>query len=187
MPCTRIHGNRSQTRRTESMAGFKDGTFRVMVATDIAARGIDVQELALVVNLDVPHVPEDYIHRVGRTARADATGVAITLVAPAEEGDLRAIERHMGTRLPRNQLAGFDYSRRAEERFEVPIGERIAEIRKRKAEERARGREKAERKAANIGAQARAQAPQAPQAPRAPSTNPPLNRWRSGQRTAGRR
>jgi ATP-dependent RNA helicase RhlE len=147
--CTVIHGNRSQTRRTEALQGFKGGHFRVMVATDIAARGIDVVELALVVNVDVPHVPEDYIHRVGRTARADATGVAITLVSPEEEGDLRAIERHLGTRLPRERLEGFDYSQKPAERFEVPIGVRIAEIRKRKAEDRERAWANEERRAAN--------------------------------------
>ena len=149
--CTRIHGNRSQTRRTEALAGFKDGSFRVMVATDIAARGIDIEELAMVVNVDVPHLVEDYIHRVGRTARAEATGVAITLVSPEEEEDLRAIERALGTRLPRERLEGFDYGMRPEERFEVPLAVRIAEIRARKAEERARAREKAERRAAAQG------------------------------------
>ncbi len=148
VPCALIHGARSQTRRTEALGGFKDGRFRVMVATDIAARGIDVEGLALVVNVDVPHVPEDYIHRVGRTARVDLTGVAITLVSREEEQDLARIERHIGRRIPRERLAGFDYDRSPGERFEVPIGERIAEIRKRKAEERARSREKAERKAA---------------------------------------
>lgn len=146
---TRIHGNRSQSRRTEALSGFKDGAFRVMVATDIAARGIDVEELALVVNVDVPHVSEDYIHRVGRTARAQATGVAITFVSPAEEADLRAIEKALNGRLARQRLDGFDYARRADEPFEVPLRVRIAEIRQRKAEERARGREKAERKAAS--------------------------------------
>ncbi|MBM4397459.1 MAG: DEAD/DEAH box helicase [Deltaproteobacteria bacterium] len=158
LPCTRIHGNRSQTRRTEALDGFKDGAFRVMVATDIAARGIDVEGLALVVNVDVPHVPEDYIHRVGRTARADLTGVAITLVCPDEEEDLRHIERHMGRRIPRERLEGFDPARRPAERFEVPIRERIAEIRARKAAERERSREKAERKAAAEADRARATA-----------------------------
>jgi len=159
--CTRIHGNRSQTRRTEALAGFKDGSFRVLVATDIAARGIDIEELAMVVNVDVPHLPEDYIHRVGRTARAEATGVAVTLVSPEEEDDLRSIERALGTRLPRERLEGFDYGMRPEERFEIPLGVRIAEIRARKAEERARAREKAERRVA-----AQAASPAQPVGPR---------------------
>ena len=85
----RIHGNRSQAQRTEALAGFKSGKYRVLVATDIAARGIDVEALSHVVNFDVPAVPEDYIHRVGRTGRAELTGDAFTFVAPDEEADLR--------------------------------------------------------------------------------------------------
>src|SRR5260370_188177 len=80
-----IHGNRSQAQRTEALRGFKNGKYRVLVATDIAARGIDVTALGHVVNFDVPVVPEDYIHRVGRTARAEATGSAFTMVSPEEE------------------------------------------------------------------------------------------------------
>jgi ATP-dependent RNA helicase RhlE len=76
VPCERIHGNRSQPQRTLALAGFKSGKYRVLVATDIAARGIDVEALSHVINFDVPHVPEDYIHRVGRTARAEMTGDA---------------------------------------------------------------------------------------------------------------
>ncbi len=143
----RIHGNRSQAARTEALDGFKNGRYQVLVATDIVARGIDVEALEHVVNFDVPNQPEDYIHRVGRTARADATGDAYTLVSPGEEKGLRAIERAVGDRIPRVKIDGFDYSARPAERFEVPIGERIAEIRRRKAEERARAKEKAERKA----------------------------------------
>jgi ATP-dependent RNA helicase RhlE len=106
----RIHGNRSQAQRTAALAGFKAGTFRVLVATDIAARGIDVEELGHVVNFDVPMVPEDYIHRVGRTGRADATGDAFTFVSAQEEDDLRSIERAIGKRLPRVTLPDFDYT-----------------------------------------------------------------------------
>ena len=145
--CERIHGNRSQVQRTQALAGFKAGRYRVLVATDIAARGIDVEALSHVINFDVPNVPEDYIHRVGRTARAEATGDAFTFVAPDEEGDLRAIERAIGKSLPRVTLPGFDYTARPSERFEVPIQQRIAEIRARKADERARARAKTERRA----------------------------------------
>ena len=145
--CERIHGNRSQTQRTAALAGFKAGTFRVLVATDIAARGIDVEELSHVINFDVPGVADDYSHRVGRTARAQATGDAITFVAPEEEGDLAVIERALGRRLPRTSLAGFDYRARAAERLEIPLGERIAAIRARKVEERTRARANAERRA----------------------------------------
>jgi ATP-dependent RNA helicase RhlE len=147
VPNARIHGNRSQTARTDALTGFKSGRYRVLVATDIVARGIDVEALEHVVNFDVPHVPEDYVHRVGRTARADATGDAFTFVSPDEERDLKAIERAIGKQLPRIRVEGFDYGAKPAERFEVPIAERIAEIRKRKAEERQRAREKAERKA----------------------------------------
>ena len=143
----RLHGNRSQAQRTEALAGFKSGKYRVLVATDIAARGIDVESLGHVVNFDVPNVPEDYIHRVGRTARAEATGDAFTFVSPGEEGDLRAIERAVGKRLPRVTVPGFDYAAKPAGRFEVPLAERIAAIRARKAEERARAKAKAERKA----------------------------------------
>jgi ATP-dependent RNA helicase RhlE len=161
VPCARIHGNRSQAQRTEALAGFKAGRFRVLVATDIAQRGIDVEALGHVVNFDVPGVPEDYIHRVGRTARAEATGDAFTFVAPEEEGDLRAIERAIGKRLPRVTVPGFDYAKRLAERFEVPVGERIAAIRARKAEERARARAKAERRGQQT-AVAPARAPETP-------------------------
>jgi ATP-dependent RNA helicase RhlE len=145
--CARIHGNRSQAARTEALAGFKTGKYRVLVATDIVARGIDVEALEHVVNFDVPHVPEDYIHRVGRTGRADATGDAYTLVSPEEEKDLKDIERAVGKPLKRVTVPGFDYRARPADRFEVPIKERIAEIRRRKAEDRERARVKAERKA----------------------------------------
>jgi ATP-dependent RNA helicase RhlE len=144
----RIHGNRSQAQRTEALAGFKAGRFRVLVATDIAARGIDVESLSHVINFDVPGVPEDYIHRVGRTGRAEATGDAFTFVAPDEEPELRAIERAIGKRLPRVTLPGFDYAKKSTERFEVPVQERIAAIRARRSDERARARAKATRRGA---------------------------------------
>ncbi len=105
----RIHGNRSQAQRTSALAGFKSGKYQVLVATDIAARGIDVEALGHVVNFDVPRSPDDYIHRVGRTGRAEATGDAFTFVAPDEEEDLRAIERKIGRRLPRVTVPDFDY------------------------------------------------------------------------------
>jgi ATP-dependent RNA helicase RhlE len=108
----RIHGNRSQSQRTEALAGFKSGRYQVLVATDIAARGIDVTALGHVINFDVPGQSEDYIHRVGRTARAELTGSAFTLVAPEEEGSVRDIERAIGKRLPRVTLPDFDYSAR---------------------------------------------------------------------------
>ena len=106
----RIHGNRSQNQRTEALAGFKSGKYKVLVATDIAARGIDVTALGHVINFDVPHVSEDYIHRVGRTGRAERTGSAFTFVSPEEESDLRGIEKAVGRRLPRVTMPDFDYT-----------------------------------------------------------------------------
>src|SRR4029078_7094456 len=97
----RIHGNRSQSQRTAALHGFKSGKFPVLVATEIAARGIDIDEVGHVVNFDVPLVPEDYIHRVGRTARAEATGDAFTFVAPQEESDLGRVDDVIVKRLAR--------------------------------------------------------------------------------------
>src|SRR5204862_4574741 len=117
----RIHGNRSQGQRTDALEGFKGGRYRVLVATDIAARGIDVEALGHVVNFDVPAMPEDYIHRVGRTARAEMTGEAFTFVAQDETDDLRAIERAIGKALPRVTLPDFDYAAKPAAKFEIPI------------------------------------------------------------------
>ena len=127
--CERIHGNRSQAQRTKALAGFKDGTYRVLVATDIVARGIDVTALEHVINFDVPNASEDYIHRVGRTARAEATGEAYTLVAPEEEATMRDIERALGRRIERRTIAGFDYNARNNEQLEVPLRERLQAMR----------------------------------------------------------
>ena len=151
----RIHGNRSQAQRTQALAGFKGGKYRVLVATDIAARGIDIEELGHVVNFDVPNVPDDYIHRVGRTARADAVGDAFTFVAPDEEEDLRRIERVIGKRLPRVTVPDFDYAARSGARLEIPIGDRIAAIRAKKAEDRARAEAKKKRRMAGAAAEPR--------------------------------
>ncbi len=106
----RIHGNRSQGQRQRALDGFKSGLYRVLVATDIAARGIDVSALGHVVNFDVPNVADDYIHRVGRTGRAEAKGEAFTFVSPEEEGDLRDIERAVGKSIRRVVLSDFDYT-----------------------------------------------------------------------------
>jgi ATP-dependent RNA helicase RhlE len=138
----RIHGNRSQTQRTAALAGFKAGKFRVLVATDIAARGIDVEDLGHVVNFDVPQVPADYIHRIGRTGRAEAVGDAFTFVSREEEGDLNAIEKVLGKRLPRVTVPDFDYHARVEGKLEVPLAERIAAIRAKKSADRSRGQAK---------------------------------------------
>ncbi len=103
----KIHGNRSQSQRTAALQGFKAGKSRILVATDIVARGIDVEELGHVINFDVPADPDAYIHRVGRTARAEMTGDAFTLVSPDEEQELRAIERAIGKALAARDAAGL--------------------------------------------------------------------------------
>src|SRR6478672_6678941 len=140
----RIHGNRSQAQRTDALDGFKSGQYRVLVATDIAARGIDVEALGHVVNFDVPVAPDDYIHRVGRTARAGEIGDAFTFVAPDEQNDLRAIEKAIGKRLPQITIPDFDYNAQPATKLEIPIKDRIAKIREQRAKERARAKAKAE-------------------------------------------
>ena len=133
----RIHGNRSQAQRTAALAGFRTGRHRVLVATDVAARGIDIEALGHVINFDVPAVADDYIHRVGRTGRAEATGDALTFVSPDEEGTFRAIERAVGNRINRVTLSGFDYSKPAPP-LEIPISERITGARRHRRQGRAR-------------------------------------------------
>jgi ATP-dependent RNA helicase RhlE len=110
----RIHGNRSQGQRTAALDGIKSGKYDVLVATDIASRGIDVKALGHVVNFDVPRSPTDYIHRVGRTGRAEETGDAFTFAAPQEDKDMRAIELALKKKLPRVTVPDFDYSASAE-------------------------------------------------------------------------
>ena len=143
---SRIHGNRSQAQRTDALEGFKTGRYRVLVATDIAARGIDVEALGHVVNFDVPALAEDYIHRVGRTARAEMTGEAFTFVSDDEKADLAAIERAIAKSLPRVTIPDFDYKARPAAKLEIPIAERIAKIRADRAEQRARAKEKEARR-----------------------------------------
>ena len=141
----KIHGNRSQGQRSAALQEFKEGRCPVLVATDIVARGIDVEQLGHVVNFDVPLVPDDYIHRVGRTGRAQAIGEAFTFVAPEERASLLAIERAIGRPLQQVTVPDFDYQARPAAKLEVPIAERIAEIRARKADARARSAAKSAR------------------------------------------
>ena len=103
-----IHGNKSQAARTKALADFKSGKIRILVATDIAARGLDIEQMPQVVNFDLPNVPEDYIHRIGRTGRAGATGQAVSLVSADEIQQLSDIERLIKQLLPRKLIDGFE-------------------------------------------------------------------------------
>jgi ATP-dependent RNA helicase RhlE len=103
-----IHGNKGQGARTKALAGFKDGSLTALVATDIAARGLDIPLLPHVVNFELPNIPEDYVHRIGRTGRAGASGEAISLFSPDETVFLRDIEKLVGLNLPKENIRGFE-------------------------------------------------------------------------------
>jgi ATP-dependent RNA helicase RhlE len=104
-----LHSNRTQREREQALNGFRNGRYEVMVATDIAARGIDVEQISHVINFDVPHHPEDYVHRIGRTGRALAAGDAFTIVIAEDLQDIAAIEHFIGQKIPRVKLEGFPY------------------------------------------------------------------------------
>ena len=103
-----IHGNKGQGARTKALAGFKNGSVTALVATDIAARGLDIPLLPHVINFELPNIPEDYVHRIGRTGRAGASGEAISLFSPDETVFLRDIEKLIGLKLPKEQIVGFE-------------------------------------------------------------------------------
>ncbi|MFV8466483.1 DEAD/DEAH box helicase [Flavobacterium sp. LB1P62] len=103
-----IHGNKGQGARTKALAGFKNGSLTALVATDIAARGLDIPLLPHVINFELPNIPEDYVHRIGRTGRAGASGEAISLVSPDETTFLRDIEKLVGLKLPKENIKGFE-------------------------------------------------------------------------------
>lgn len=110
-----IHGNKSQPQRTKALANFKQNKIQVLVATDIAARGIDIDQLSHVVNFDLPNVPEDYVHRIGRTGRAGANGHAISLVSADEAKQLQDIERLIKSKIEREEIEGFEPEHRVPE------------------------------------------------------------------------
>jgi len=116
-----IHSNRTQSQRQHALDGFKNGTYRVLVATDIVARGIDVESISHVINYDLPAQAQDYVHRIGRTARAGASGTAISFLAAEQAGELREIEVMLGEPLPCRDLDGFQYMQRL-----IPSPERTA-------------------------------------------------------------
>ena len=105
-----LHSSRTQREREEALNGFRNGRYEVMVATDIAARGIDVQQISHVINFDVPHHPEDYVHRIGRTGRAQSVGDAFTIMTAEDLQEVASIEHFIGQKIPRVKLEGFNYA-----------------------------------------------------------------------------
>ena len=124
-----IHSNRSQNQRLRALKDFKSGAVRVLVATDIAARGIDVDGISHVVNYDFPMHSEDYVHRIGRTGRAHAIGDAISFITPEDQGPLRSLERFIGRGIVRKKAEGFDYNQPAPPRDERGRGARVPQRR----------------------------------------------------------
>jgi len=116
-----IHGGRSQNQRNAALTGFRSGRYSVLVATDIAARGLDIPDVSHVINFDLPEAPEAYIHRIGRTARMGKSGEALSLVMPEDGASLRGIERTLGVRLERATVSGI-----ATRDLAAPAGEPIA-------------------------------------------------------------
>ena len=143
----RIHGNRSQAQRTDALAGFKDGRYRVLVATDIAARGIDVEELGHVVNFDVPLAPEDYIHRVGRTARARPPVMPSRSCRRRRRTSCGTSSARWASACRASPCPTSTTHAKPEGKLEIPLAERIAVIRAKKAEDRARAKAKEARRA----------------------------------------
>jgi ATP-dependent RNA helicase RhlE len=121
-PVAALHGDRSQSQRERALEDLKRGRVQILVATDIASRGIDVDGISHVINYDVPHTPEDYVHRIGRTGRVQAVGDAFTLMSPEERKGLAAIERFLGQSIPRVEIPDFDYHRRPEDVARAPGG-----------------------------------------------------------------
>ena len=165
-----IHGDKTQIARLEALQAFKDGKLQVLVATDVAARGLDIDDLPLVVNYELPHTPEDYIHRIGRTGRAGALGEAISLVAPEEERYLAEIERLLKKKIDVDVDVAGDVPR-------APRAEREERPSARRGD--GRGERRTERGSARTDAGASSRAPAARPAARAKSTAEPVQAERS--------
>ncbi|ACO76614.1 ATP-dependent RNA helicase, DEAD box family [Azotobacter vinelandii CA] len=182
LPAAAIHGNKSQNARTKALADFKSGTIRILVATDIAARGLDIDQLPHVVNFELPNVEEDYVHRIGRTGRAGRSGEAISLVAPDEEKLLKSIERMTRQSIPEGDWAGFDIGAVEAEKPEVreahpPRNASAGRKDKGKDKGQEKSREKTRRRPAARNATRRPRAPVSRAArSRRPRRNPPASR-----------
>ena len=165
-----IHGNKSQGARTRALAGFKDGSVRTLVATDIAARGLDIEQLPHVVNYELPNVPEDYVHRIGRTGRAGTSGVAVSLVSEDEHVFLRDIERLLRMRIERRSVAGFEPG------SAIPAGEQGAS-----GNEAPRGNERSRRRQGGDGRRGAPTGQRANAANRRQRAQPPSGATRNGR------
>jgi ATP-dependent RNA helicase RhlE len=178
--CATLHSNRSQAQRLRALRDFKSGDVRVLVATDIAARGIDVDGISHVVNYDFPMQAEDYVHRIGRTGRAQAIGDAISFVTPEDHKELRNLERFIGRGLIRKHAEDFDYTDRQEPRPPQPEqpGRGRDHGRGQQQQQRQQQRQPQQRRP-----QQQAQQPKRPQGPQSPRDLPPQQRensWQSG-------
>ena len=127
---TAIHGDRTQPERERALEMFKSGEVRVLVATDVAARGLDIEALPVVVNFEIPYDPEDYVHRIGRTGRAGMEGIAISLVSFDEEDQLKGINRLLKRDLPVRQVRGFEVDPRLAARYRAPSGRQRPQARR---------------------------------------------------------
>ncbi len=117
---TSIHSNRSQAQRQSALKGFKDGTYHIMVATDIAARGLDIENISHVINFDIPATADDYIHRIGRTGRAERSGDAFTLTTPEDDDMIKKLEKIIGEKIARKKLEDFDYNSPKPQQYQRP-------------------------------------------------------------------
>ena len=167
-----LHGNRSQSQRERALRDLKRGRTQILVATDIASRGIDVHDITHVINFDVPHTPEDYVHRIGRTARAEAKGDAFTLMSPEERKDVDAIERFLGRSIVRVQIPDFDYGKRQSAEPREP----------REAREHGNDRDRG-----HSGGSGRSERPSRPAAPPLPSQGPVIHGRKPKPANVGRR
>jgi ATP-dependent RNA helicase RhlE len=167
-----LHSNRSQSQRLHALRGFKSGAVRVLVATDIAARGIDVEGISHVINYDFPPQPEDYVHRIGRTGRAQAIGDAISFVTSEDYAALRALEKFISRGIPRKKMEDFDYTEEKE-----PVSWR--------PDTRPRSSQQAHRPASRSSVGASSPSPARSQRPSsgAPASSSPFNRASRGERT----
>jgi ATP-dependent RNA helicase RhlE len=132
-----IHSNKSQSIRTRTLAEFKRGDFRVLVATDVAARGLDIERLPHVVNYDLPQVPEDYVHRIGRTGRAGENGIALSLVSPEEKPLLQAIEKLLTYKIPHQTLEEFPVTAARRSSRVQALKQAVVQTKTRKKQDRA--------------------------------------------------